>query len=455
MALTNRPSGMRAFLVIWLGQVFSLLGTTMTNLGIGIWAFERAGRATDLTLIWFFFLGAYLVVTPFAGVAVDRFNRKLMMILSDVAAGVVTAVIFVLFALGRLEIWHLYITATIQGAFNAFQWPAFSTAITMMLPKEHYARANSLMTVAMATSGAAGPMLAAALMGWLGDTNGLQTILLIDCISLVVGVAAVLVVHVPQPAASAEGEAVQGGVFQQIVFGFRYILDRPSLLGLQLVFFLGNFFGTVPFALQIPMILSRTGGNEMLLGTVQGIGSLGGVIGGLAISAWGGFKRRVHGVLLGWLLTGGVFTVIFGLGRGSPAWMGLPIWGTALFLSSFVNPLIDSSNQAIWQTKVPPDIQGRVFSARAMIAWAVLPLANLISGPLADYIMEPAMRESGALAGVFGGLTGTGPGAGMSLMFIFGGMVVAVVGLGGYLFPAIRNAEDILPDHDMGGEESV
>jgi DHA3 family macrolide efflux protein-like MFS transporter len=455
MTSTHRPSGMRAFAVIWLGQIFSLLGTAMTNFGVGIWAFEREGRATDLTLISFFFLGAYLVVTPFAGVAVDRFNRKVMMILSDLAAGVVTVVIFALFALGRLEIWHLYISATIQGAFNAFQWPAFSTAITMMLPKEHYTRADSMMNVAMAGSGTVAPMLAASLMGWMGDRNGLLTILLIDCISLVIAVVAVLTVQVPQPMVSAEGEAVQGGVFQQIVFGFRYILERPSLLGLQLVFFLGNFLVSVPFALQIPMILSRTGGNEMMLGTVQAIGSLGGVIGGAAISAWGGFKRRVHGVLLGWFLTGGVFTMLFGLGRGSPAWMALPIWGTALFLSSFVNPLINSSNQAIWQTKVPPDIQGRVFSARAMIAWAVMPLANLIAGPLADYVMEPAMRDSGALAGTFGWLTGVGPGAGMSLLFILAGMVVAMVGLGGYLFPAIRNAEDILPDHDAVGEASA
>ena len=449
MTPQTRPTGMRAFIVIWLGQIFSLLGTAMTTFGISIWAFERAGRATDLTLIQFFFLGAYLIVTPFAGVAVDRLNRKLMMILSDVAAGVVTLAIVILFASNRLEIWHLYITATIQGAFNAFQWPAFSTSITLMLSKEHYARANSLQAVAGAGSGAAGPMLAATLIGWLGDRSGLLTIFLIDFVSLVIAVIAVLVVHVPQPTASAEGEAVEGGVFRQIIFGFQYILARPSLLGLQLVFFLCNFFAVTAFALQIPMILSRTGGNEMLLGTVQAIGSVGGVIGGIAISAWGGFKRRVHGVLLGWFLAGGVFTALFGLGRGSPAWMALPLWGAVLFIGSFVSPVVDSSNQAIWQSKVPPDIQGRVFSARAMIAWAVMPLSNLIAGPLADYVMEPAMRENGALTGVFGWLTGVGPGAGMSLVFIFVGIVVAMVGLGGYLFPAIRNAEDLLPDHEM------
>jgi hypothetical protein len=150
-------------------------------------------------------------------------------------------------------------------------------------------------------------------------------------------------------------------------------------------------------------------------------------MGGVAISAWGGPKRRVHGVLLGWMLSCLLGQVLLGYGRG------LPLWIPAVFLGSLFNPLINSSNQAIWQAKVAPDVQGRVFTARALIAWITQPISPLIAGPLA--------------AGTFGGLVGTGPGAGMALWLMLTGILGALVGLGGYAFPVVRNAEDILPDH--------
>jgi hypothetical protein len=182
---------------------------------------------------------------------------------------------------------------------------------------------------------------------------------------------------------------------------------------------------------------------------VQSIGAAGGLIGGLVIGAWGGFKRRVHGVLLGWMLSGLLGTVIMGLGRAEPAWAGLPVWALAAFLGTALIPLVNGSNQAIWQAKVSPDIQGKVFSARRLIAWVVTPLSNFVAGPLADQVLEPAMRAGGGFTGTFGWLVGTGPGAGMSLTFIFTGLLAAAIGLGGYLVPAVRNAEDILPDHEV------
>ena len=111
-------------------------------------------------------------------------------------------------------------------------------------------------------------------------------------------------------------------------------------------------------------------------------------------------------------------------------------------------PIINGSNQAIWQSKVAPDLQGRVFSIRRLIAWFVNPVAMLIAGPLADFVMEPSMQVNGSLAGIFGPLVGTGPGAGMSLIFIFTGLMAMLVGLGGYTVRNVREAELLLPDHD-------
>jgi hypothetical protein len=150
----------------------------------------------------------------------------------------------------------------------------------------------------------------------------------------------------------------------------------------------------------------------------------------------------VHGVLSGWILASLFGVVLMGLGRE------VILWSAASFLGAFMTPVINGSNQAIWQSKVPPDLQGRVFSIRRLIAWFVSPLAMLVAGPLSDFVLEPAMQTGGSLSGVFGNLVGTGPGAGMSLLFIVCGIAAALVGLAGYAFADVRLAEDRMPDHD-------
>jgi DHA3 family macrolide efflux protein-like MFS transporter len=188
------------------------------------------------------------------------------------------------------------------------------------------------------------------------------------------------------------------------------------------------------------MILARTGNDAAVLGIVQSIMGIGGVVGSIVLSIWGGPKRRVHGVLAG--MGFGMFgMVLMGLGRD------LYAWSSAAFIELFFIPIVNGSNQAIWQTKVAPDVQGRVFATRALIAQISAPVAMLLSGPLADYYFEPAMKAGGSLESVFSGLVGTGPGAGMALMFVVAGLCGVIIGFGGYVFKAVRDVEDIIPDH--------
>jgi MFS family permease len=238
-------------------------------------------------------------------------------------------------------------------------------------------------------------------------------------------------------------------LLSEAAYGFRYILQRKSLLGLQLVFLFGNFFATLAFTVVAPMILARTQSNELIFGSVQTAGAIGGVVGGLVMSAWGGTKRKVHGVLAGWMISSLSGSLLLGLGRA------LPLWAAGNFFAGFFMPMINSSNQAIWQAKVAPDIQGRVFAIRRLIAWSVTPIATLIAGVAADRVMEPAMQSGGWLALAFGWLTGIGPGTGMSLLVIFASLGAALVGLLGYFFPLIRNAEKILPDHIVAEDRSL
>ena len=437
MQNTNRPTGMFGFTLVWLGQIISVLATNMTAFAFTIWVFQKTGSATALGLMQVFFITPLLIVTPLAGVLVDRHNRKVMMMISDLTAGLATISILVLHALGFLEVWHLYAAAILQGLGNAFQWPAYSATISTMIPKEQLGRANGMMSLIDMGPGVLAPMLAGALLPVVGITG----ILSLDIMTFILAILILLFVHIPQPPRTVEGAQSQGNILKEAIFGFRYIFARPSLLGLQLVFFFGNLCFGIAITVLAPMILLRTDNDSVSLGLVQSAGAIGGVVGGIIMSAWGGFKRRVHGVLAGWIVSSFFFSLA-GLGTS------LPLWIVAMALSSVVSPLINGSNQAIWQSKVAPDVQGRVFSARMLIAWITNPISPLIAGTLADYVLEPAMRTSSGLSSAFGWLVTPGPGAGMGLLIFFSCLGGILAGLAGYFFYPIRHAEDILPDHD-------
>src|SRR4026208_1404244 len=165
---TNRPSGMFGFTIVWIGQIVSVLASAMSQFALTIFLFQETGSATALGLNQVFFIAPFLVISPIAGVMVDRYNRKLMMMLSDLGAGVSTILTLVLHSMGVLEVWHLYIAAAINGTFNTFQWPAYSAAISLMVPKEHYGRANGMMSLIEAGPGVISPLLAGALIPLVG-----------------------------------------------------------------------------------------------------------------------------------------------------------------------------------------------------------------------------------------------------------------------------------------------
>ena len=145
MRFSAQPSGMRGFVVVWLGQVVSMLGTGMTNFALSFWIFQQTGEATALTWAIFFFMAPSVLFSPVAGAIVDRSNRKTIMIVSDLLAGIATIFLLVLLATDGLQIWHIYTANLLAGAANAFQFPAYSAAVTMMLPKEQYGRAAGLL----------------------------------------------------------------------------------------------------------------------------------------------------------------------------------------------------------------------------------------------------------------------------------------------------------------------
>ncbi|MBD2128017.1 MFS transporter [Microcoleus sp. ZQ-A2] len=428
---------MHTFTIIWLGQMISTIGTRMTVFAITLWAWELTGSATALALIGFFYFAASISIAPFAGVIVDRSNRKRLIILGDTVAGLSTVAILLLHLAGNLEIWHIYLVAILNGLCSQVQTLAYSVSIPMLVPKQHYTRAISMGSVLSYGAAIIGPALAGVLYSLIGFTG----ILLIDLTSFIVGISTIFAVHIPQPVISEAGRQSPTGIFPELAFGFRYIFARKSLLALLL---LASFFGfahDIGDSLYSPMILARTNSNAQVLASLQAAAGVGGVTGGILLSVWGGHKRRIHSLLLG-MVGAGVSKIIFGLAQ-------IPlIWIPAQFCSSFNFPAISSSDRAIWLTKVEPDLQGKVLASHTLISGFSPAIGRLLAGPLADYIFEPAMKPGGNLAAIFGGMFGSGSGAGMALLYVICSLGMLSVGLVGYAFPLLRDVEDIVPDHD-------
>jgi len=433
---------MFGFSIVWLGQLVSMTGSGMTRFALTIWVWQETGEATALAIVAIFSFAPAIFFSPIAGAIVDRVSRKRIMIASDLAAGLSTVALLILFSTGHLEIWHLWAAGFFASAFESFQFPAYSAAITTMIEKKHYTRANAMLGMVHSASMIIAPFLAGALLALLG-ING---IMIIDIVTFLFAIGTLLLVVIPDPAETAVGRASRGTLLQESVFGFRYIFSNRSLLGLLLIFFTTNLTFGLTMILLAPMILSRTGSNEVILGTTMMMFGIGGVVGGLVIAAWGGFKRRIHGVLLGLIFLSIFGQIVVGVGQS------MQVWAVGGFLAMFFMPLVNGSSQAIWQAKVSPDVQGKVFATRRLVAQISSPVAVILGGRLADAVFEPAMASGGAFARFFRPLVGSGPGSGMAVIFVFAGIVGVIAAVIGYLVPVIRDVETLLPDHDAPAE---
>ncbi len=425
--------GMRVFTLIWFGQLISLIGSGLTSFALGVWVYQRTGSVTLFALIALFATLPRIVASPLAGVLVDRWDRRWAMILSDSAAALSTLAIALLLWAGRLEIWHIYLATAVSSTFSAFQWPAYSAATTLLVPKKHFGRASGMTQLGQAISQIISPALAGALMA----TIEISGVILIDFATFLFALLTLLVIRIPEPETTDAGEAGKGSLLSEIIYGWTYITARPGLRGLLTFFAISNFLLILASVLLTPLLLNFT--SPATLGTVLSIAGSGTLVGGLALSVWGGPKRRIYGVL-GFELLLGLFILLAGL---QPS---VPLVTVAALLALFCVPMILGCSQAIWQSKVAPDVQGRVFATRRMIAEATWPLAYLVAGPLSDRVFEPLLAIEGPLAGTVGQIIGLGPGRGIGLMFILVGVLAMLVTIGGYLYPRLRFVEDELPD---------
>ncbi|MBN2385926.1 MAG: MFS transporter [Anaerolineales bacterium] len=436
---TSLPRGMKTFLIIWLGELVSMIGSGLTGFALAVYIYQETGQATPFALTVLFGNLPALLLLPIAGSVADRFDRRWIMLLADCGAALTTLLVLILLFFGDLQIWHIYTLAFMGAVFGAFQEPAYTASTVMLVPKQQLARANGMVQMGQALSSIVTPLLA----GFLFVAIGLSGIVIIDFVTFFFAIGALLSVRIPPPERTT-GSTLQEGhmnnLLSDVAFGWQYLRVRSGLIGLLGYFAMVNFLLNFSAVLSSPLVLSNHPAS--VLGIVQMFVGLGMLAGGITLSIWGGPRqgRRIP-LVIGFIGLAMIGLIVTGLRPGAV------YISAGMFILLFMIPLASGLSQSVWQVKVAPDVQGRIFSIRAMLSRSMMPLAFLLAGPLADHVFEPLMRANGALANTFvGSLLGSGPGRGIGLIFVLSGLIgILVTGLV-YRNRHIRNVEDELPD---------
>jgi len=398
------------FFTIWGGQALSLLGSQLVQFALIWWLTKTSGSGTVLAIASLVGLVPHVLLGPFVGTLVDRWNRRATMILADSISALAIVVLAVLFATGDAQIWHIYVLMFIRSVAGAFHSNAMMASTSLMVPKEHLARIQGLNQMLWGGMSVFSAPLGALLL----ELLPLQGVLAIDVVTALVAIGPLFFIAVPQPervtmVATAEGKA---SFWQDFTSGFKYVWGWPGLLLICLMAMQVNLLLNPAFALLPLVVTKHFNGEAIQLATLESLAGIGTIIGGLVLSAWGGFKRRI--------LTAMVGVVVLGLGC---LMMGLLppsafTWGVvAMFIMGFASPIIDGPLLAAVQAAVAPDMQGRVFSLISSLAHATSPIGLLIAGPVSDWV---------------------GPQA----WFIIGGIVTVLMGITAFFVPAVMRFEE-------------
>ncbi len=430
--------GMGIFFLVWIGQFVSTLGSGLIAFGLGVTMLQDTGSVSRYTLIGLSSFLPNLLLTPYAGVLADRLDRRKILILSSLGAAFFNVFLFWMVRQEPIPLWLIYPVVMATAACGAFVWPTFSAVTTLLVEKEHLGRASGLVQIGSSVSSVIAPSLAALLLLWVE----LPGLVLLNLVSYLVPPAVLLLLRFPQPVASEEGKkAAAGG--GGMGYGWHFIRERPGLLHLLLVFAGIGFCISLVQILLTPLVLSF--GSPLILGLVLSVSSAGTLVGGIVMAVWGGPKRRVP-TIIAMLSVTGLLLILIGLDANAS------LVASAAFFCVLGFPVIAACSQVIWQTKVPADVQGRVFAFRRLIAGSTTPLALILAGPLSDQVFEPALAPGGFLAGSVGRWIGVGPGRGIAFLFMLLGLGILGIVAAALRSRSLRRLEDELPDAEIRAE---
>ena len=396
------------FFTVWTGQAFSLFGSALVQFALIWWLTQKSGSATVLAIATLAGMLPMILLGPFAGALVDRWNRRLIMILADALIAAATLVLVYLFATNRVQVWHVYAILGMRALGTAFHFPAMSASTPLMVPEDQLTRVNGLNQTLLGINGLIAPPVGALLIGVLPT----QGILLIDVATAGLAILPLLFIPIPQPARAVADGASKPNLLQDIREGFRYIRGWPGLVGIIFMALFLNFL-LVPTAALSPILVTKHFGKGALeLGLMNSAVGVGMLVGGVLLSVWGGFKKKIVTSIIG-IISLGLAVLLVG---SAPAQLfSLAVLGN--FLVGAAIPITNGPIGALFQSLVRNDMQGRVMSLVNSAATAISPLGLLVAGPLSDAL-------------------------GTRVWFWAGGLICALIGIAGFFVPTVMNIEN-------------
>jgi MFS transporter, DHA3 family, macrolide efflux protein len=396
---------------MWIGQAFSIFGSQLVQFALIWWLTVSTGSATVLAMASITGLVPQIFLGPVAGAFVDRGNRKAIMIAADALVAGATAMLALLFVFGAVQAWEIYLVLFIRAIGGSFHWPAMSASTSLMVPKQHLTRvqgANQTLNGGLNIFSA--PLAALLLAGF-----SIQVVLAIDVFTAFLAILPLIFIRVPQPPVreiTGEVETSKPTLREDISAGFRYVREWRGLMMLLIMATLINLVLSPAFSLLPLLVRNEFGGEALQLAWVESASGIGIILGGVILSVWGGFRRRILTSLLG-LVGIAVGTILIGTAPSSL--FSLVIGG--MFIVGMMMPFTNGPIMAVVQAIVAPEMQGRVFTLVGSLAAAMSPLGLVVAGPLSDAI-------------------------GVRTWFILGGVVTGLMGLGSLFVPSVLHIED-------------
>jgi len=398
------------FFTIWTGQAFSLFGSALIQFVLVWWLTETSGSAVVLTMANMMEVVPRVIISPLAGALIDRWNRRLVLILSDAAIALGIVVLAALYAMGIVQIWHIYIIMLFRGLGGAFHWPAMQASTTLLVPERHYGRVAGMNQTIQGLVVIVTPPLGALLYGLLS----MQGILMIEILTALLAIGPLLFIAIPQPERKQHEMASgrQPGVIEDLRTGFQFVRGWPGLVITLAIGAVASMMATPAYALVPLLVAERLNGQVMDLAWIQLTFGIGVVVGGLTLSLWGGFKRRIHTVILASIL-GGMGFITVGLIPENAIRLATGV----AFCLGFLHPLLNGSLMAMFQAIVPAEIQGRVFTLMISAIGIANPVGLAIAGLVGDAW-------------------------GVHVWFVLCGIVTAAIGIFLFFIPSVMHIEE-------------
>jgi DHA3 family macrolide efflux protein-like MFS transporter len=407
----NPPRSLKSFFVIWTGQAVSLLGSQLVQFALIWWLTQETGSATVLATASLVGLLPQVFFGPIAGTLVDRWNRRVTMIVADGVIALATVGLAGLFLADMAQVWHVYLLMFVRAVAGGFHWPAMAASTSLMVPQEHLTRIQGLNQTLQGGLNIVSAPLGALLL----EALPLQGVLAIDVLTALIAITSLLFVAIPQPQrreTPQTGANSPSSVWAEMAEGLRYVRAWPGLLMILLMALVINMVLTPASSLEPILVTEHFHGGALQLGWLQSAFGVGVLLGGITLGVWGGFRRRIYTSLLGLLGIGAAFLIV-GLAPASA--YALAVGG--MFLGGVMMPIANGPLFAVVQAAVAPEMQGRVFTLIGSVATGMAPLGLIAAGPVADLL-------------------------GVRTWFVFGGVITALMGGLGFFLPAVVSVEE-------------